>query len=1564
MILSPTDISDWAEATGSPYPATAAEKAAALPQILAWKQQQLEQQQDSRGPSALDITAGVAALGGIGALVFRLGKHSGKSDAEALQAAAQAEKAVARAAAQPTNPAAQAPAPVPQAPAAPAPAPAASVAPPVAVATPPAVPAPASAAQRAFEIVSNRGNFDVLGMRERGQTMATAKAPGDPGWLGNPFVASDANGPYTRQEATEKFAELIRQKAQDPQWREAFLNLEGKRIGYYKPDEEFIHLNALRDWIQQERAASASAAPPAAPPAAAAAVAQVPSADDWIAASTSPIPKSVPILTGASRKGFTRDRAAGLYGIKDALNQDSTSDLISAAVAQGKPGIVDLLRRLDASDPKQADAIAAIAARLRGGFAPIAKTVKTLDKLPRRADEGAIVRVQPDPSKSGHTFVRQGDQWIPADPRSVAAGLSSGLVRSPDVPSARIPAGGISNEEFFGSATNDERLKAGQPQFPTTRRTKGSVFQGRNQADVAVYDGGDPRFDRVRIYDAELDRDRYPDLENPADRRAVIQALDLDRQENIKHLRASEKTPGENAARILAVERSLGSFTQSNVATPRNEVVVDDFGTPITLFDKEGKRRLPDLNKPQDRDKVSLALLKARRKRGVPKPTGEILERNLRQQENLNNVTLESETPVMADLQEGLPQTRRDPKSVRLAEPGDWVPQPITLRYGTDANGHPIERTFNQWVWDPNATNSAVYTGRTAREALQLQPSPQHDYSKTLADSTAFEQLPFILKEPGAKTQAVAARQLINEVQRAQAVRQQNNLPPLNRADVDAIAQRIALDFGVNAGSRQLPGIGASEIHAAAGRMLQPAAQAEPAVVRTKEQRLLGGRSDPANPSALAVGSPGNPAAGWPERVVAAMGHVPAEDLADVQRFVTAGNAEEKARAAASYLSANPGVAALLGNLRGVPILERFSLVQEAITAAAHDYSAAISSAQSRRPDLAAKAGLAGEGHVSFGQFAHNYVRPYVALRVAELKNGTGEAITFNVPKDATQLLGEQALRNGTSLVDAVTAQIKTARSPLEGAIQLDRMVAAAQGTEVGREPHTNASLLAWDFYDNAGPDTMLGQLKERAASGVVIGDRKMGATMPVRLNFGADLPESRSTFNPNDGQALDDIRQRVLTGGATVVTPAAEGLVPQGGLTAAVNQRRNQDPNTPRNWKLNQALSAQFTNSLNQARDANARLSEIKRAEAAGDLEPEVAVAERTAQLARLQQARDAQRQIVGTQAIIDAGRRRIENMALEANSNGLVLDYDDSGQLSTFLGDPHRPALSLSGGDEKEDQPLVGLDRQQEWARDERLVPQAADAGSTDVGFIPPSARSRVMVDGLAGPAWMNAPTGTARMTVGADGRVQRTDRDSQRAEREVLAAGHNLEKLRQYNAGTWEPREMPHAELEQVPVHNRSESQQAAQSYLDYVSRRWQGQQPKAASIPAVAPGAARPYSPAQVEPAVTAPLAAFLANPDPAANRPRNAVFQPPSSTVTTTTPRPAPAADVDATAARAAIVGEYWDKLAGGGMRTSKDGSKLIFANQSQVKPFVEPSEAYLAARVKKLRGDLASGLRR
>ena len=110
-----------------------------------------------------------------------------------------------------------------------------------------------------FEIVASRGpgaQYDVLGMRAGSRTMRDARLPGEPGWLGNPYVADDAGGRYTRQEATDLFGQLVEQKAKDPAWRQAFLDLAGKRVGYYKPNEQYIHLQALQDWIRRNQGAA------------------------------------------------------------------------------------------------------------------------------------------------------------------------------------------------------------------------------------------------------------------------------------------------------------------------------------------------------------------------------------------------------------------------------------------------------------------------------------------------------------------------------------------------------------------------------------------------------------------------------------------------------------------------------------------------------------------------------------------------------------------------------------------------------------------------------------------------------------------------------------------------------------------------------------------------------------------------------------------------------------------------------------------------------------------------------------------------------------------------------------------------------------------------------------------------------------------------------------------------------------------------------------------------------------------------------------------------------------
>ena len=113
-----------------------------------------------------------------------------------------------------------------------------------------------------FEIVSSRGDegaYDVLGMRaDRANpkkkgfwNILTVENPGDPGWLGNNFIAKDARGTFSREEASSRFIESVERRARSDAWREAFWSLIGKRVGYYKPSEKHSHLKALQQWLRQ-----------------------------------------------------------------------------------------------------------------------------------------------------------------------------------------------------------------------------------------------------------------------------------------------------------------------------------------------------------------------------------------------------------------------------------------------------------------------------------------------------------------------------------------------------------------------------------------------------------------------------------------------------------------------------------------------------------------------------------------------------------------------------------------------------------------------------------------------------------------------------------------------------------------------------------------------------------------------------------------------------------------------------------------------------------------------------------------------------------------------------------------------------------------------------------------------------------------------------------------------------------------------------------------------------------------------------------------------------------------
>lgn len=109
-----------------------------------------------------------------------------------------------------------------------------------------------------LEIVSNKSEYDVKGMRgNKGQHMNSVKkseyGKRDSGWLGNPYKADDVKGgKLSRSKAIELFEkDFLKKVENDSDFRDAVLNLKGKKVGYYKP-QEGNHLQVVKKWLDKQ----------------------------------------------------------------------------------------------------------------------------------------------------------------------------------------------------------------------------------------------------------------------------------------------------------------------------------------------------------------------------------------------------------------------------------------------------------------------------------------------------------------------------------------------------------------------------------------------------------------------------------------------------------------------------------------------------------------------------------------------------------------------------------------------------------------------------------------------------------------------------------------------------------------------------------------------------------------------------------------------------------------------------------------------------------------------------------------------------------------------------------------------------------------------------------------------------------------------------------------------------------------------------------------------------------------------------------------------------------------
>jgi hypothetical protein len=103
------------------------------------------------------------------------------------------------------------------------------------------------------ELVNARNDeYDVyIGRGKNGADMLT-REPTERGWLGNPYKLKSSGGNYTRDQSIERFRELFLDKIEDdPEFRKAVENLQGKRLGRWCSPDEKCHGDVIKNWVEE-----------------------------------------------------------------------------------------------------------------------------------------------------------------------------------------------------------------------------------------------------------------------------------------------------------------------------------------------------------------------------------------------------------------------------------------------------------------------------------------------------------------------------------------------------------------------------------------------------------------------------------------------------------------------------------------------------------------------------------------------------------------------------------------------------------------------------------------------------------------------------------------------------------------------------------------------------------------------------------------------------------------------------------------------------------------------------------------------------------------------------------------------------------------------------------------------------------------------------------------------------------------------------------------------------------------------------------------------------------------
>lgn len=564
------------------------------------------------------------------------------------------------------------------------------------------------------------------------------------------------------------------------------------------------------------------------------------------------------------------------------------------------------------------------------------------------------------------------------------------------------------------------------------------------------------------------------------------------------------------------------------------------------------------------------------------------------------------------------PASRVDPRALQMREDFGWdfIPGgPVVQPDGSVRVELPH--------WEQRGYQGGVYTGKTAREAYGAMPEAPEDYTHA--------QLQSRLLDAGH-----AYNRLLNAKGSA-----------LDAGEFQQLAERF-----------QVPPV---EIEQAAARLRGEADLSQPSGYKAPQARPVGGRTN----------------RDWMTQVLSAAQSTPRLATEKVEelllspdpvfetRALPGGKAvqvqlspeERSAKAALSWLNANPGIAEVLSanvsNFGSMPAVDRLTLVQEALNDAAADYPRALAWAQRANPDLAAAA--TAPGGPTFDAFAKSYVRRHVLGNALDLSRDGINPPLLTVPTAVSELIAQKAIRTGRGVDQVLGDLVAGSSSPMEAAWKLDGLISNASSENLG-ESYTAGSKLAEGFWDAATPetDTRVGLLKRRLGDRSALGvgaNAQVAARMPIDIQFGSNLGEmEKGLINQDDGFVDERIVETIYGQPTSTFDPSlkdpslSRAARENSALGLAVGERNSSFP-------LNKRLENMAAVLVNQRRDINDALKrgEISREQAA----------------ARDQEIQGRLDRVAGYQRRIDAGRATGELMLSQANR---WVRTDDGGATQAF--------------------------------------------------------------------------------------------------------------------------------------------------------------------------------------------------------------------------------------------------------------------------------------------------------